>query len=286
MKEQHLSLIEFIEEKLSDMSKGHRFIARFILDNYDKAAFMTAARLGAEVGVSESTVVRFASALGFEGYPELQRALQEVVRGRLTMLQRMDLMGDIDPDMLLQTVLKADMDNIRSTIEYADTTVFNRVVESMQHARTIYILGLRSAAPLAQFLGYYLNFVFPDVKLLTMGSGGIYEQMLRLGEGDLFIGISFPRYSRQTAETLQFAKDLGARTVAITDGPASPIFAVSDYCLFARSDMDSFVDSLVAPLSLINALVVAVSLLGKEGLFDHFTKLEKIYNEHEIYMNK
>lgn len=286
MKEPHPSLIEFIEENLANMSKGHRNIARFILENYDKAAFMTAARLGAEVGVSESTVVRFASALGFEGYPGLQRALQEVVRGRMTMLQRMELMRNVEPGMLVQTVLKADMDNIRSTVEYADITVFNAVVDSLQRARAIYVMGLRSAAPLAQFLGYYLNFVFPEVKLLTMGPGGIYEQMLRLGEDDLFIGISYPRYSRQTAEALSFAKERGARTVALTDGPASPIFAISDYCLFARSDMDSFVDSLVAPLSLINALVVAVSLTRKESLFEYFTKLEKIYDEQEIYMNR
>ena len=280
------SLIEHIEDRLPGMSKGHRHIARFILDNYDKAAFMTAARLGNEVGVSESTVVRFAGALGFDGYPELQKALQEVVRGRLTLLQRMEHAGDIPPDMLLQTVLKADMDNIRSTIEYADTVVFNTVVERMQDADTVFIMGLRSAAPLAQFLGYYLNFVFPRLRLLTSGTGDIFEQMLRIGNDDLFVGISFPRYTRQTAEALRFAKDQGACTVATTDGPASPIYSICDHCLFARSDMDSFVDSLVAPMSLINALVVAVSLRKKEGLFDYFTKLEIIYNEHEIYTNK
>ncbi|MGI5908368.1 MAG: MurR/RpiR family transcriptional regulator [Christensenellales bacterium] len=280
------SIIEHIEDRLPNMSKGHRHIARFILGNYDKAAFMTAARLGNEVGVSESTVVRFAGALGFEGYPELQKSLQEAVRGRLTLLQRMELAGNITPEMLLQTVLKADMDNIRSTIEYADTAVFNTVVERMQAARTIYVMGLRSAAPLAQFLGYYLNFVFPDVRRLTTDTGDICELLLRIGEGDLFVGISFPRYSRQTAKALRFAKEQGACTVAITDGPASPIYAVSDHCLFSRSDMDSFVDSLVAPLSLINALVVAVSLQEKEGLFEYFSKLEKIYDEHEIYTNK
>ena len=280
------SIIEHIEDRLPNMSKGHRHIARFILGNYDKAAFMTAARLGNEVGVSESTVVRFAGALGFEGYPELQKSLQEAVRGRLTLLQRMELAGDIAPEMLLQTVLKADMDNIRSTIEYADTAVFNTVVERMQAARTIYVMGLRSAAPLAQFLGYYLNFVFPDVRRLTTDTGDICELLLRIGEGDLFVGISFPRYSRQTARALRFAKEQGACTVAITDGPASPIYAVSDHCLFSRSDMDSFVDSLVAPLSLINALVVAVSLQKKESLSEYFSKLEKIYDEHEIYTNK
>ena len=280
------SIIEHIEDRLPNMSKGHRHIARFILENYDKAAFMTAARLGNEVGVSESTVVRFAGALGFEGYPELQKSLQEAVRGRLTLLQRMELAGDIAPEMLLQTVLKADMDNIRSTIEYADTAVFNTVVERMQAARTIYVMGLRSAAPLAQFLGYYLNFVFPDVRRLTTDTGDICELLLRIGEGDLFVGISFPRYSRQTARALRFAKEQGACTVAITDGPASPIYAVSDHCLFSRSDMDSFVDSLVAPLSLINALVVAVSLQKKESLSEYFSKLEKIYDEHEIYTNK
>ena len=286
MNEQSKGLIEHIEHQLPGMSKGHRFIARFILENYDKAAFMTAARLGAEVGVSESTVVRFAGALGFEGYPGLQRALQEVVRGRLTMLQRMELMSDVPNEMLLQTVLKADMDNIRSTIEYADTHVFNKVVECLQNARSLYIIGLRSAAPLAQFMGYYMNFVFPHVQILFNGPGGIYEQMLRIGGGDLFIAISFPRYSRMTVDALKVAKEQGALTVAITDGPASPIYAEADYCLFARSDMDSLVDSLVAPLSLINALVAAVSVTRKEKLCDYFNKLEKIYDEHDVYMNK
>jgi DNA-binding MurR/RpiR family transcriptional regulator len=286
MSEQSKGLIEHIEDRLGEMSKGHRHIAHFILQNYNKAAFMTAARLGAEVGVSESTVVRFAGALGFDGYPGLQRALQEVVRGRLTMLQRMELMSDVPPDMLLQTVLKADMDNIRSTIGYADTGVFNQVVQKMQEAAGICVMGLRSAAPLAQFLGYYLDFVFPGVQVVINGAGGIYEQMLRIGEKDLFIAISFPRYSRMTVEALKIAREQGAVTVAITDGPASPIYEMADYCLLARSDMDSFVDSLVAPLSLINALVVAVSVQRKEILWEYFTKLEKIYDQHDIYTNK
>ncbi len=286
MKDNKQGLIEYIEQKTAEMSKGHRHIASFILNNYDKAAFMTAARLGSEVGVSESTVVRFASALGYEGYPELQKALQEVVRGRLTMLQRMELMSDISPDVLLRTVLKADMDNIRSTIEYADTEVFNKVVKQILNAKTIYIMGLRSAAPLAQFLFYYFNFVFTNVKQLTLEYGGIFEQMLRISPDDVFIGISFPRYSRQTAEALSLANDQGAATIAITDGPASPIHAISDHCLFARSDMDSFVDSLVAPLSLINALVVAISIQKKEGLSEYFTKLEEMYNYNDVYTQK
>jgi DNA-binding MurR/RpiR family transcriptional regulator len=268
------------------LSKGHRRIAEYIVQHYDKAVFMTAARLGEMVGVSESTVVRFAVALGYEGYPLLQRSLQELVRHRLTSVQRFEMFADIDQDAVLHTVLKTDMQNIRSTIDEIDAGTFRNIVDRVSGARAVYILGMRSAAPLAQFLGYYLHYIFDDVRVIAASSTDVFEAISRIKKEDVLIGISFPRYSTRTVEAMMYAKTRGAQVVGLTDGPMSPLHNVSDACISARTDMASFVDSLAAPLSVINALVVALGLQHREELNDRFKQLEGIWDAYSVYTNK
>lgn len=268
------------------LSKGHRRIADYIMQHYDKAVFMTASTLGDKVGVSESTVVRFASALGYEGYPQLQRALQELVRHRLTSVQRFEMTSDMDQAEVLRTVLKADMQNIRQTIDEIDIATFNSVVARIVGARSIYVMGVRSAAPLAQFLGYYLHFVFDNIHIASLGTIDIVEQISRIGRDDVLIGISFPRYSTRTLDAMHYALSRGAQVVGITDGPMSPLVSASTECLTARTDMASFVDSLAAPLSLINALIVAVGLQRKGELAEHFTQLEEIWQQSHTYIEQ
>ena len=268
------------------LSKGHRKIAEYIVEHYDKAVFMTASKLGEKVGVSESTVVRFASAMGYEGYPQLQRALQELVRHWLTAVQRFEMATDIDQSEVLRTVLHADMQNIRTTTEEIDEQAFDEVVDKIIGARHIYVMGLRSAAPIAQFLAYYLNFIFDNVRTVSEASGDVFEQISRINESDLLFGISFPRYSTRTLEARRFANRCGAQVVAITDGPMSPLRDIADVCLMAHTDMASFVDSLAAPLSLINALLVSLGLHRKEALTEHFRKLETIWDTYEIYLEE
>ena len=268
------------------LSKGHRKIAEYIVEHYDKAVFMTASKLGEKVGVSESTVVRFASAMGYEGYPQLQRALQELVRHWLTAVQRFEMATDIDQSEVLRTVLHADMQNIRTTTEEIDTAAFDEVVDKIIGARNIYVMGLRSAAPIAQFLAYYLNFIFDNVRVVSEASGDVFEQISRINESDLLFGISFPRYSRRTLEAMSFARSRGAQVIGITDGPMSPLVEAADECLIASTDMASFVDSLAAPLSLINALIVAIGLERKEELSEHFRQLEEIWQQNHIYLER
>ena len=268
------------------LSKGHRKIAEYIVERYDKAVFMTASKLGEKVGVSESTVVRFASAMGYEGYPQLQRALQELVRHWLTAVQRFEMATEIDQSEVLRTVLHADMQNIRTTTEEIDAQAFDDVVDKIIDARHIYIMGLRSAAPIAQFLAYYLNFIFDNVRIVSEASGDVFEQISRINETDLLFGISFPRYSTRTLEAMSFAKARGAQVVGLTDGPMSPICAASTVCLTARTDMASFVDSMAAPLSVINALIVALGLRRKEELSEHFRLMEGIWDEYRVYVGK
>ncbi len=268
------------------LSKGHRAIAEYIVSHYDKAVFMTAARLGEMVGVSESTVVRFAVALGYEGYPQLQRSLQELVRHRLTAVQRYEMSSEIDRDTVLQTVLKTDMQNIRATIEELNHDAFRDVVRRMASAKTLYILGLRSAAPLAQFFGYYLHYIFDDVRVIAAGSTDVFESIARVKPDDLLVGVSFPRYSTRTLEAMHFARARGAQVVGITDGPMSPLHREADVCLDARTDMASFVDSLAAPLSVINALIVALGLEKRDELGEHFKQLESIWDAYSVYINK
>jgi len=268
------------------LSKGHQRIADYISRHYDKAVFMTAVSLGDMVGVSESTVVRFASALGYEGYPQLQRALQELVRHHLTAEQRFEMTAEIDPGNVLSTVLNADMRNIRNTIEQINDVSFHEVVERMLNAKTLYIVGMRAAAPLAQFFGYYLNFIFGDVRIVANGSADVFESISRISENDVLVGISFPRYSTRTLEAMRFARSQGAQVIGITDGPMSPLHQAAHLSLSARTDMTSFVDSLAAPLSLINALVVALALHRKDELNQHLKQLEEIWDQYSVYINK
>ena len=279
-------MIDRLNQSGKRLSKGHRKIAQYIVEHYDKAVFMTASRLGESVGVSESTVVRFASAMGYEGYPQLQRSLQELVSHRLTANQRIEMSTDIDPHAALPFVLKSDMQNLRATLEGMDNQVFEDVVQRLLSAKAIYVMGLRSAAPLAQFMGYYLNYIFDDVHLVSSGATDVFEEISKLTENDVLVGISFPRYSNRTLEAMRFAKRWGAQVVAITDGPMSPLHDIADVTLTARTDMASFVDSLAAPLSVINALLVSLGLHRKEALTEHFRKLETIWDTYEVYLEE
>ena len=270
----------------SRLSKSHRRIAEYILQHYDKAVFMTAAKLGEMVNVSESTVVRFAVALGYEGYPELQQALQELVRHRLTATQRFEMSSDISQEEVLSTVLKADIQNIRSTIDGIDNAAFLRAVQVISGARRIYILGLRSAAPLAQFAGYYLHYIFDDVRVVAAGSTDVFEAISRIEASDVLLGISFPRYSSRTIEAMSFARSRHAQVIGLTDGPMSPLHEVADICLSMRTDMASFVDSMAAPMSVINALIVALGIQNREALNARFKQLEEVWDAYSVYMNE
>ncbi|MDR2657832.1 MAG: MurR/RpiR family transcriptional regulator [Oscillospiraceae bacterium] len=279
-------LIRKLNRSGKRLSKGHRRIAEYIVEHYDRAVFMTASKLGEQVGISESTVVRFAAALGYEGYPQLQRALQELVRHRLTAVQRYEMSTEMKPSQVLQTVLKSDMSNIRQTIEEVDEGAFNEVVSRILNARNIYVLGVRAAAPLASFLGYYLSYLFDNVRVAAAGVLDVFEGIARINERDVLIGISFPRYSTRTLEAMEFAKSRGAQVIAITDGPMSPLADVASIALNARTDMASFVDSLAAPLSLINALIVALGLNRQQDVGQHFQLLEDIWNAYHVYTEK
>ena len=270
----------------SRLSKSHRRIAEYILQHYDKAVFMTAAKLGEMVNVSESTVVRFAVALGYEGYPELQQALQELVRHRLTATQRFEMSSDISQEEVLSTVLKADMQNIRSTIDGIDNAAFLRAVQVISGARRIYILGLRSAAPLAQFAGYYLHYIFDDVRVVAAGSTDVFEAISRIEASDVLLGISFPRYSSRTIEAMSFARSRHAQVIGLTDGPMSPLHEVADICLSMRTDMASFVDSMAAPMSVITARIVALGIQNREALNARFKQLEEVWDAYSVYMNE
>ena len=278
-------LITKIQSELPGFSKGQKQIARFILEHYDKAAFMTASRLGVTVGVSESTVVRFATELGYDGYPHLQRALQEMIRNKLTSVQRMEVAGDrMGGRDVLQTVLHADTDMIRVTLDEIDRDAFQGAVDALMGAKRIYILGVRSSSALASFLGFYFNLLFENVTLVHTNSvSEIFEQVLRVGPGDVLFGISFPRYSKRTLSAMKYARDRGARVLALTDSQLSPLARVADHVLLARSDMASFVDSLVAPLSVINALIVAVGMSRRDEIEQTFNKLERIWEEYDVY---
>ena len=274
-----------IQENIHTFSKGQKKIAGYILESYDKAAFMTASRLGQKVGVSESTVVRFASELGYDGYPDMQRCLQKMIRNRLTTVQRIEVTNDRLGDQdLLSMVLQSDIEKIRMTLEELDRESFNRAVDAIVSARKIYIIGVRSSASVASFLHFYFNLIFDNVALVSANTASeIFESLLRVGEGDVVIGVSFPRYSSRTVQAMSFARDRGADTIAITDSEASPLALISSCSLMARSDMVSFVDSLVAPLSLVNALLVAVSRRKNDELARTFRALEDIWDEYGVY---
>lgn len=268
------------------LSKGHRRIAEYIAQHYAQAMFMTAAALGAECGISESTVVRFATAMGYEGYPELREALASLVRQRLTSEQRFAIASNLSEDAVLSTVLHNDQQNIRKTVEALSQADFDEVVSRLLGARRIYVMGLRSAAPLAQFLYLYLHQILDEVVLVQNTLGDVFEEIARIGNQDVLIGISFPRYSSRTVEGMRFARQNGAQVIGLTDGEMSPLREVSDVCLCACTDMASFVDSLAAPMSVINALIVSVGLRRREELSAHFKRLEDIWNAHSVYINK
>ena len=278
-------ILTVIQSEMSTFSKGQKLIANYILNSYDKAAFMTASKLGKTVNVSESTVVRFAAELGYDGYPAMQKALQEMIRNKLTAVQRIEVSNDrIGNHEILPMVMHADAETIRMTLEEVDRRDFDHTVSAILSARKVYILGVRSAFALSSFLGFYFNMMFENVVVAhTNSSSELFEQILRIGEGDVIIGISFPRYSKRTVKAMQYAKDRGATVVGITDSGASPLAEIADHTLMAKSDMASFVDSLVAPLSLVNALIVAVSRKKSEELSGTFSKLEKIWDEYEVY---
>ena len=285
--EENKDLMRIIQIKFPRLSKGQKLIAEYILKHYDKAAFMTASKLGSSVGVSGSTVVRFSNELGYNGYPELQKSLQEMIKNKLTTVQRLELSNDyITQENALKGVLKSDMENIRATLEKINHKTFETVIDSLFRARKIYIIGLRSSNALAEFLGFYLNVILDNVQIVSYGVSDIFEQILNISENDLVIGIGFPRYAMRTIDVLSFAKSRNATVVAITDSLLSPLASKADYTLIAQSNMASFVDSLVAPLSVINALIIAVGLREKERISETFSNLEDIWQDYGVYSNK
>lgn len=270
---------------MNSFSKGQKRIAAYILENYDKAAFMTANKLGKTAQVSESTVVRFATELGYDGYPTMQKALQEIIRGKLTSIQRIQASNDqmTDPD-ILGTVMQRDMNSIHTAIIQADRAEFNRVVDKLVHAEHIYLLGVRSSSFLAGYLNFYFHLIFKNVTLVqNFSAGEIFEQMLHIGPGDVLVGISFPRYSKMTENAVHFACDRGADVIAITDSQMSPLYQLASASLLVRSDMISMVDSMAAPLSLLNALIVAVGRQKKEEISNTYSELEKVWSRYNIF---
>ena len=281
----NLDLVKEIKERYPKMSKSHKVIAAFILEKPDVAAYLTATKLGCETGVSESTVVRFAIELGYKGYPEMQRALVNLIRTNMTSVQRVaaadSIMAGSD---VLTKVMNQDSEKIKMTLEEADREDFTRAVKMISEAKNVYMIGVRSASMLSGFFAYYLNIILNNVILLNMTSASeMFERLMRIGEGDVLIGISFPRYSKRTRNAIEFARRRGAHIIALTDSDSSPIAAKADCALFAKSDMASFVDSLVAPLIIINALIVAVSMEKKEQLSETLRELEKIWDEYDVY---
>ena len=278
-------ILTHIQENMTSFSKGQKLIANFILSSYDKAAFMTACKLGKTVNVSESTVVRFAAELGYDGYPSMQKALQEMIRDKLTLIQRIEVSNDrIGDQDIMSMVMQSDIEKIRLTLEETDRTSFSHAVEAISSARRVYILGVRSASALANFMSFYFTFIFDNVVHVdTTSISEVFEQVMRIGPDDVLIGLSFPRYSKRTVKAMQYAKKQGATVIAITDSDVSPLANIADVSLFAKSDMASFVDSLVAPLSLVNALIVAVSRVKNDQLEATFGKLESIWAEYEVY---
>lgn len=281
-------LLRTIEEGMISFSKGQKLIASYILAHYDKAAYLTASKLGTLVGVSESTVVRFAIELGYEGYPDFQNSLRKLIRNRLTSFQRIEvtnnLIGDGDE---IEKVLTSDIDKIRRTMEEVDRDVFAEAIDRMVEAKTIYILGVRSCSALAGFLNYNFRMIFNDVKFVQTTSGSeLFEQIMPIGEQDVMIAISFPRYSKRIINAVEYARSKGANVVALTDSSASPIAAYANQLLLAHSDMASFVDSLVAPLSIINAIIVAVSRKKQDELTERLRALEEVWDRYDVYDKK
>ena len=278
-------LLKYLDAHYQGFSKGQKAIADFIRAHYEKAAFMTAAKLGAASGTSESTVVRFASEVGYRGYPEMAEALREMVRNKLTSTERMAITDQTyrEEDMV-STVMNADAESVRATLAGLDKASFHAAVEALLEAGNIYVIGVRSSSAPASFLAFYLNLMLPGVKQISSNTASeVFEQLLHAGKGDVVVGISYPRYSRRTIKAMRLARAQGARTIAITDSRSSPLAEEADLALLAKGEMVSFVDSLIAPMSLINALIVAVGMRRKDDVYANFEKLEKVWEEYEVY---
>ncbi|MBU5306235.1 MurR/RpiR family transcriptional regulator [Clostridioides mangenotii] len=277
-------LISTIQSQYTRLSKGQKLIAQYILNNYDKVAFMTACKLGETVGVSESTVVRFANALGYNGYPKLQAALQELIKNKLTTVQRVDMANEYSSDFaILNKVLKSDIDNIRDTLEEIDEKAFEEASNKLLKARKIYILGARSSFVIAQYLGFYLDVILDNVHVIRMDMGDAFEQVVRMSDEDVVISISFPRYSKKSYQIVSYAKEKGAHVISITDSLFAPVASLSDNTLLVKSNMASFVDSLVPPLSVANALAISVGMKKKDDIKQHFDDLEQIWKKYSVY---
>lgn len=277
-------LISNIQSQYTRLSKGQKLIAQYILNNYDKVAFMTACKLGETVGVSESTVVRFANALGYSGYPKLQAALQELIKNKLTTVQRVEMAHDYSDDFaILNKVLKSDIDNIRSTLEEIDERAFKEASNKLLRARKIYILGMRSSFVVAQDLGFYLDIILDNVHIIRMDMGDAFEQIVRINEEDVIVAISFPRYSKKSYQIVNYAKEKGAHVISLTDSLFAPVASLADNTLLVKSNMASFVDSLVPALSISNALAISVGMKEKEDIKQHFDDLEQIWKRYSVY---
>ncbi|MGI6152826.1 MAG: MurR/RpiR family transcriptional regulator [Christensenellaceae bacterium] len=280
------NLLDRLNLKYDTFSKGQKLISEYIMQNYDKAAYMTAAALSKTVGVSESTIVRFAYALGYDGYPKMQKDLQEAIQNRLTSVQRLQFMDGLSTEEIINASFKTDINNLRVTKDKNSPLEIEQAVECIAKARTIYLMGTRSSAPLAEFLAYYLGYVTDNIKKIQFDGSDIFSQVLNADERDVVVAISFPRYSMRTVEGMRHMKDKGCKLVAITDNAGAPPAQLADYALLAKSYMNSFVDSFVAPLSVINLLIIMLGLKHKETLFDNFEKLEALWKENDVYASK
>ena len=277
-------LISHIQSQYTRFSKGQKLIAQYILKNYDKVAFMTACKLGEAVGVSESTVVRFANALGYSGYPKLQDALQEVIKNKLTTVQRVDMVKEFNDDSaILKKIVKSDMDNIKDTLEEIDEKAFEEAANRILKAKRIYIVGMRSSFTIAQYLGFYLGIILDSVHVIRTDMGDAFEQVVKINEDDVLIAISFPRYSKKSYQIVSYAKEKGAHIVSLTDSLFAPVASLTDNLLLVKSNMVSFVDSLVPALSIANALIVSVGMKEKEDIKQHFDDLEAIWEKYSVY---
>ena len=277
-------LISHIQSQYTRFSKGQKLIDQYILKNYDKVAFMTACKLGEAVGVSESTVVRFANALGYSGYPKLQDALQEVIKNKLTTVQRVDMVKEFNDDSaILKKIVKSDMDNIKDTLEEIDEKAFEEAANRILKAKRIYIVGMRSSFTIAQYLGFYLGIILDSVHVIRTDMGDAFEQVVKINEDDVLIAISFPRYSKKSYQIVSYAKEKGAHIVSLTDSPFAPVASFTDNLLLVKSNMVSFVDSLVPALSIANALIVSVGMKEKEDIKQHFDDLEAIWEKYSVY---
>ncbi len=277
-------LINNIQAQYPRFSKGQKLIAKYILENYDKVAFMTACKLGDIVGVSESTVVRFANALGYSGYPKLQAALQELIKNKLTTVQRVEMAKEYNDDStILNKVLKSDIDNIKTTMDEIDIKAFEESANKLLKANKIYVIGMRSSFVISQYLGFYLNIIHDNVQIIRMDMGDAFEQIVRVGKDDVVLAISFPRYSKKSYQVVSYAKEKGAHIISLTDSVFAPVASIADNVLLVKSNMASFVDSLVPALSVANALIISVGMKEKEELKGCFDDLEHIWDKYSVY---